>query len=315
MLADRVGVTLALVSPPDSESTPAGARKAVLAVASNKGGVGKTFVSTNLALYLRALYEDLPVTLIGLDDQIGIDRLLGGGPPDPDAPNLKHAFAERNLDRALQLGEFGIHYVPSPPDVAALKTRARDARVLRSMIDASRQPGLFILDCKSDLEALTRSAVSAADLIILPVADQASLDEAGKIFGWLERETGAPDRGRVLLTLVDRRTRVDADGRDLFDRLVNEVDRRSWPRFATHLSRSPRVEALQSGSGRPRPVLLEGRQTAVHRQLRELAEEVAKRLDLGAVPGGSPAPDPTNRSARRPARAGVKRGLLGGLWR
>ena len=301
-------------SPPDVDLPPSGdaARKVVLAVVSNKGGVGKTFVSTNLAVYLRALYEDLPVTLLGLDDQIGIDRLLSGGPPDPDAPNLKHAFAERNLDRALRLGEFGIHYVPSPPDVGALKTRARDVRILRRMIDASTQPGLFILDCKSDLEALTRSAVTAADFVILPVADQASLDEAGKVFDWLERDGGAPGRGRVLLTLVDRRTRVGADGRDLYDRLVDEVDARSWPRFATHLSRSPRVEALQSGTGRPRPVLLDGRSTAVHRQLRELAEEVAKRLDLGSTDASPPAM-PAPRVESRPG--GVKRGLLGGFWR
>ena len=297
-------------SPMPPENPP---RKMVVAVASNKGGVGKTFVSTNLAVYLRALYEDLPVTLIGLDDQIGIDRLLAGGPPDPETPNLKHAFAERNLDRALRLGEFGIHYIPSPPDVGALKTRARDVRILRRMIDASEQSGVFILDCKSDLEALTRSAIVAADLVILPVADQASLDEAGKIFDWLERDGGVPGRGQVLLTLVDRRTRIDANGRDLFDRLVDEVDARSWPRFTTHLSRSPRVEALQSGSGRPRPVLLDGRSTAVHRQLRELVEEVAKRLDLGTLAGAEPAaraPVPRPRPQR-----GVKRGLLGGLWR
>jgi cellulose biosynthesis protein BcsQ len=41
----------------------------VLAVVSNKGGVGKTTVATNLAVYLRAMREDLPILLIGLDDQ------------------------------------------------------------------------------------------------------------------------------------------------------------------------------------------------------------------------------------------------------
>src|SRR5262245_39358714 len=41
----------------------------VLAVVSNKGGVGKTTLATNLAVYLRAMREDLPILLIGLDDQ------------------------------------------------------------------------------------------------------------------------------------------------------------------------------------------------------------------------------------------------------
>ncbi|MBW1686958.1 MAG: P-loop NTPase, partial [Deltaproteobacteria bacterium] len=45
---------------------PAGVR-AVLAITSNKGGVGKTSLATNLAIYLRALREDLLVALVGLD--------------------------------------------------------------------------------------------------------------------------------------------------------------------------------------------------------------------------------------------------------
>jgi cellulose biosynthesis protein BcsQ len=289
---------------------PVSERKAVVAVASNKGGVGKTFVATNLAVYLRALHDSLGVQLIGLDDQIGIDRMFAIGDRDPDQPNLKHAFAERNLDRALQLGEYGVRYLPSPPDTGPLKSRAKDPRILLDMIERSRHPGLFLLDCKSDLEELTRAALRAADLVIVPISDQASLDEAGKVFQLLARDGGVPGRARALLTLVDRRTRVDRSGRDLHERLIDEIEAESWPRFATHISRSPRVEGLQSGSARARPVLLEGRNTAVHRQLRELAEEVTKALDLG---GASPTAVPAE-GARRTPRPGARRSLLGSLF-
>ncbi len=308
MLADRQSVTLGRVAAPPSIPSETPARKAVVAVASNKGGVGKTFVATNLAVYLRALHEDLSVQLIGLDDQIGIDRMFAIGGRDPDAPNLKHAFSERSLDRALRLGEYGVYYIPSPPDAGPLKSRARDPRILSSMIERCSHPGLYVLDCKSDLEELTRAALRAADLVIVPVADQASLDEASKIFETLARDGGVPARARVLLTLVDRRTRIDREGRDLYERLIGKVDARLWPRFETSISRSPRVEALQSGTSRARPVLLDGRGTAVHRQLRELAEEVAKALDLGST---------TDRSARdqpRVQRPAARRSLLGTLF-
>ena len=67
--------TLPAVNP--SPPSPAeAAPRAVLAVSSNKGGVGKTTLATNLAIYLRALREALPVAIVGLDDQSGVDRMF-----------------------------------------------------------------------------------------------------------------------------------------------------------------------------------------------------------------------------------------------
>src|SRR5512145_791474 len=58
----------------------------VVAVSSNKGGVGKTTLAANLAVYARALREDLPVLVVGLDDQRSLDRMFGLRPPQPGEP-------------------------------------------------------------------------------------------------------------------------------------------------------------------------------------------------------------------------------------
>lgn len=298
---------MAAVSAPD----PGGGAspRAVIAVASNKGGVGKTTVATNLAIYLRALHEDLPVLLVGLDDQSIIDRMFRLQTPGAGEGNLKHGFAERCLDRVIQMGQYGIHFVPTPPDTAPLKARAEDPQTLRRVLAHTRFDGVAILDTKSDLEGLTAGALAAADLVILPVADRASLEEAGKAFALLERLGRGASHGRVLFTLVDRRTRVDRHGRDLLDRLAEEVDARGWPRFRTWIARSPRLEALNSGSGVPGSVLHHARGTPVHRQLRELAEEVGALLELG--PAAS-APPPA-RAPRHASGGGLKGALLRGL--
>jgi cellulose biosynthesis protein BcsQ len=263
---------------------PHGPTGPVIAVSSNKGGVGKTTLAANLAVYTRALREDLPVLVVGLDDQRTLDRMFALRGPAPGEANLKHAWAERSLARAIQLGEYGVHYVPSPPDVSLLKARAEDPLALARIIAQSEWPGLVILDTKSDLEALTQNAWHAAQRILLPVSDWASLEEAGKIFRTLERSGLGADRARIVFTLVDRRARAEGSDAQLFGRLADEVRWRGWPRYETTLSRSPRVEGLNSGSERPRAILHHARGTAIHAEMRELTLEVLRDLGLEAAP-------------------------------
>jgi len=293
----------------ETPQSPHSARK-VIAVSSNKGGVGKTTVATNLAIYLRALYEDLPMLVVALDDQSAIERMLRLRSAAQGEGNLKHGWAERSFDRVIQLGQYGIHFVPPPPDTGPLKSRAGDPRTLRRILDQTDFDGVVIVDTKSDLEVLTQNALHAADLVILPVADWGSLEEAAKVFQLLERARLLRVKRRILLTLVDRRTRVDVEGSNLYDRLSAAIDARDWPRFENYLSRSPRVEALLSASDAPGSILHHARGTQVHRQLRGLAEEVAKDLDLGPV---LPPPGRRLRPLQNPdgpGSVGLKRAFL-----
>lgn len=256
-------------------------RAPVLAVSSNKGGVGKTTVASNLAIYLKALREDLPVLLVGLDDQQTLDRMFRLPGQKPGQGHLKHGWAERDFSRVIELGEYGVHFVPSPPDTALLKARAEDPETLRRILDRTNWEGPVILDTKSDLEALTVNAIHAADRVIVPVADWASLEEAGKTFALLEKARLGKRRARVLFTLVDRRTKVGAEAH-LFTRLHAEVRRRGWPYYKTYLARSPRVEALNSQTAKPLSILHHATGTIAHGQFKDLATELL--LDVGYAP-------------------------------
>lgn len=261
---------------PPAQKAPVQTR--ILAVSSNKGGVGKTTVAANLAIYFRALREDLPVLLLSLDDQHTVERMFALRAAAPGTGHLKHGWAERNLQRVIQLGEYGVHFVAAPPDTAMLKARAEDPRTLARILARTAWEGVVILDTKSDLEALTINALHAADRILIPVADRASLEEARKSFALLAREHLAADRARILFTLVDRRTRA-VEGVPLFHDLLAEVRTEGWPYYRATLSRSPKVEALNSSGAKPLSILHHARGTSVHEQMYQLAREVL--VDLG----------------------------------
>ncbi len=254
----------------------------VVCVTSNKGGVGKTTVATNLAVYVRALREDLPVLVLSLDDQLVVDRMfrLDRSPPKETVATV---LRTGHLGPAIRLGQYGVHYVPSSLDISQAKARVDSPRVLRRVLDAAGFPGLVIVDTKSDLEILTRSALLASDLALVVVKDHASVVEALKVFDLL-RSFGLPkERGRVLFSLVDQRIKFSGEGgvEDVLGVLLAASDRFALPHLSSFVARSPKVESLATNpSGRIRSVLHGAPGSRVHRQLRALAEEVLEVLEL-----------------------------------
>ena len=74
----------------------------IIACYSNKGGVGKTTVATNLAIYLRALYEDLPMLVVALDDQSAVANLS----VDREAC-IRHLVKDQRVDVDIDTGVYG----------------------------------------------------------------------------------------------------------------------------------------------------------------------------------------------------------------
>ncbi len=270
----------------------------VLTVTSNKGGVGKTTVATNLAIYFRALREDLPILLVGLDDHQLIDRMFAIE-TDARGPRIEAALRNGDLGPAIRLGQYGVHYVPSSPEISDLKSELRDPFHLQEVLRRTAWNGIVIIDTKSDLEILTRNAIAAADLSVVVVEDQLSIHEAVRAFELLERYRKPRSSARVLLSLVDQRIKFDdAQRGDILTLLRSEVERRGMPRFESFVSRSPKVQSLGTNpGGRPLSILHNAKGSAVHRQMHELACEVLQLLgDVDFAAASAP-----TASARRAA--------------
>ena len=253
----------------------------VLTVTSNKGGVGKTTISTNLAVYFRALREDLPILILGMDDQSQLDRMfsLDVDPPEHTVATGLRAGTFKNI---IRLGQYGVHYVPSAMDASELKQEIRDPLCLLHALERTDWSGLVIVDTKSDLEILTRNAVAASDLLLVPVKNDTSLQEAKKVFSLLDEWSWPHERARIVLSMIDRRIkyRQAGDEIDILALLIQEIRKLGYPLLESFISGSPKVESLSTNpAGRVNSVLQGAAGSIVHRQLHHVASEALAILD------------------------------------
>ena len=260
----------------------------VVTVTSNKGGVGKTTIATNLAVYARAMREDLPLLLMGFDDQTTIDRMfaLDAAPPNQ---NLENAFDQGHFQNTTCVGQFGIEYIPAAQNLEKLKQRIQAPEQLEMMLRRSERSGLVVIDTKSDFEILTRTAIDTSDLTIVVVKDQASLIEARRVFEHLARAGRPATAARVVISLVDLRVKFrEGEDRDVLGHLLSEIRREGFPLFESFLSRSPKVESLHTNpSGRPVSVLAGAPGSLPHRQYRNLTREVLAALAPPSPPNAT----------------------------
>jgi MinD-like ATPase involved in chromosome partitioning or flagellar assembly len=244
-------------------------RPFVVTIASEKGGVGKTTLATNLAVYLKALDEDLPVTIVSFDNHFSVDNMFAIGP----RRGASVAGLLRDTDPAelVHLGEYGVQYLASerylaPPDDDPLR--------LRTLLEQSRLGGILIIDTRPVIDYVTRNALAAADLLIIPVKDRPSLVNAPAILDVFVAAGGNPEHAWLLPSLIDARLKLRNDiGMQAF--LTFSGRERGHQVLDLCIAKSPKVESLTTGlSSRIYPVLTHARGTIVHQQFRQIADFV-----------------------------------------
>jgi chromosome partitioning protein len=220
----------------------------VVAIANQKGGVGKTTTAIHVAAYLGLIG---PVLLVDCDPQGNATSWLGQDPRTV-TPSLYEALLEDvPLASAVRpTEEQGVSLVPANRNLAGAQVELielpdRDRRLEAALAPVRASYDLILLDCPPSLGLLTLNALAAADAVLVPVqCEYLALEGLGQLMESIElvRQRLNPrlDVLGLLLTMADGRTNLSVQ--------VQEEVRRHFAKltFATVIPRNVRLSEAPS---------------------------------------------------------------------
>jgi chromosome partitioning protein len=258
------------------------ARFQSLAVASQKGGVGKTTVSLNLAFSL--VNRGTRVCIVDVDPQgavaLSLSRRLSRSAGLSEWLEGRAPLSEVLVPTRLQ----GLSLLPVG-QVSGLRTegfgnRLEDGRVLQTLLAELTGYDLVLLDTPSGFGGATLGALRACDAVLVPVQAEPvaarTLARTFEVINELRRAHGGPELAGVLLTMVQSQ---DPNSTTIVQDLVRTVP--SQILLETQIPRDP-VFLDASAAGVPLG-LLRRRPPPVSLTFDHLAAELEPRLGLGGA--------------------------------
>ncbi len=249
----------------------------IIAVANQKGGVGKTTTAVNLAAALAV--AERPTLVVDMDPQSNATSALGIY-LDRDEPSLYDMFAGRaaiedlirtdGLD-ALDVAPASRHLTGA--ELELIDVEDRQAVLARGLAPVRDRYDFILVDCPPSLGLLTLNALCAADAVLVPVqCEYLAMEGLGALMETIDRIQGSYNEGLgihgIVLTMHESRLnltkQVESEIRAHFGEKV----------FSTVISRNVRLsEAPSHGL----PALLYDARSRGARQYMDLASEVLER--------------------------------------